>query len=184
MGSRKRIHAGDIMVTVRDERPADVDAVRTIHEAAFPSPLEAQLVDILRNAGKGVVSLVAERDGRVVGHIMFSPVQVEHGAKHGLGLAPVAVTPLLQSQGIGSMLVQSGLAAARQRGYDFVVLLGDPAYYRRFGFTKASGYGLTNQWGVDDPFMALALTDNGLDGVSGRLPTQLSSACWKPSHAL
>jgi putative acetyltransferase len=110
---------------------------------------------------------VAESEGRVVGHILFSPVTVEIGSKKGLGLAPVAVLPSFQSQGIGSNLIKAGLEVAKDRGYDFVVLLGEPEYYQRFGFEKASSFGLGNEYGVDEPFVALALRSGGLEGISG-----------------
>lgn len=157
------------MTTIRPELPTDHDAVRAIHQAAFDTPLEARLVDELRKAGKDIVSLVAERDGRIVGHILFSPVSVEiHPAgRRGLGLAPLAVAPEYQRKGIGGELIKSGLDAARAAGYAFTVVLGDPAYYRRFGFATASLTGLKNEYELDDPFMAQALIKGGLKGIKG-----------------
>jgi putative acetyltransferase len=155
------------MVIIRAEIQTDVDSVRVVNDAAFPTEVEGKLVDALRKSGKSVISLVAESEGRVVGHILFSPVTVEIGSKKGLGLAPVAVLPSFQSQGIGSNLIKAGLEVAKDRGYDFVVLLGEPEYYQRFGFEKASSFGLDNEYGVDEPFMAIASRPEGLEGISG-----------------
>lgn len=152
---------------VRPETAGDADAVRAVHVAAFPTPLEARLVDALRAAGKAVISLVAELDDAVVGHVLFSPVSVARGARRGLGLAPVAVLPRVQRRGVGSRLIGAGLAAAAALGQDFVVVLGEPDYYQRFGFATASRFGLLNAYGVDAPFMALAVHADGFEGVSG-----------------
>lgn len=152
---------------IRPETAADAAAVLAVHLAAFPTPLEARLVEALRRADKVVIALLAEAGNEVVGHIVFSDVTVEGTHRRGLGLAPVAVRPGQQRRGIGAALVREGLARARARGYDFVVVLGAPAYYHRFGFTTASRLGLDNEYAVDEPFMALALHAAGLAGASG-----------------
>jgi putative acetyltransferase len=152
---------------LRPETDADAAGVRAVHLAAFPTPLESRLVDALRRAGKAVISLVAETDGRLVGHILFSAVDIDGSRRQGLGLAPVAILPDWQREGIGSALIETGLARARALGYDLVVVLGEPDYYRRFGFATASGMGLRNQYGADAAFMALALKPGGLAGVTG-----------------
>lgn len=157
---------------VRPETAADLDAVRAVHVAAFPAPLECRLVDALRAAGKAVISLVAEADRRVVGHVLFSDVSIARGVRRGIGLAPVAVLPATQRRGIGSQLIHAGLTRAAALGYDFGVVLGEPAYYRRFGFETASRFGLANDYGVDEPFMALALHADGLRGASGLVTYQ------------
>jgi len=158
------------MTTIRPETPGDVDAIRRVNAAAFPTPLESRLVDALRAAGKATISLVAEEaGGEVVGHILFSPVTLDPpspGAA-GLGLAPVAVVPERQSRGIGGELIRRGLALAADAGFGFIVVLGEPAYYGRFGFVKASSFGLGNDYGADDPFMALELLPGALAGLSG-----------------
>jgi putative acetyltransferase len=154
-------------MVVRPEAPEDIDGIRAVHRAAFPSHLEAQLVDALRQAGKATISLVADLRGSIIGHVLFSPVSVEQGPARGLGLAPVAVHPEWQRTGVGTALVQAGLAAAKARDCGFVVVLGAPAYYRRFGFSTARVFGLQNEYGADDPFMALELKPNALAGVSG-----------------
>ena len=105
------------MVTIRQERPEDVAEVRRVNELAFEQPAEANLVDKLRQACADALSLVAVDDG-VVGHILFTPVVAESGPRRaaGMGLAPMAVAPDRQRQGIGSELVRRGLEMLRQRG--------------------------------------------------------------------
>src|SRR4051812_31286392 len=119
-------------IQVRPECPADVAGVRAVLCAAFPTDAEARLVERLRASRNARVALVTEADGRVVGHVMFSPVTVEHAGSTGpgLGMAPVAVAvaPEFQRQGMGSRLVEAGLAAARGAGHAFAVVLGWPDY--------------------------------------------------------
>ena len=115
------------MTIVRPERPDDLARIREVNERAFGQPVEADLVDRLRQACADAVSLVAE-DGGVVGHILFTPVVVE-GARQsvtGMGLGPMAVVPDRQRQGIGVQLVRHGLDIVRERGYPFVVVVGHP----------------------------------------------------------
>lgn len=153
-------------ILVRPETRDDRDGVRRVHELAFGQPDEATLVDRLRAAGDAAVSLVAARDGAVVGHILFSPVRIE-GAR-ALGLAPMAVLPALQRRGIGSRLVRDGLARCRALGVDGVVVLGHPEYYPRFGFVPASRCGLVSTYDVpDEVFMALELVPGALAGRPG-----------------
>jgi len=158
-----------VTTVVRAEEAADRAAVEAVHRAAFPSAAEARLVNMLRTSGRAAVSLVAETDDQVVGHILFSPVSVEPARPGvaGAGLAPVAVPPSRQCQGIGSQLVMQGIAACRRAGFDFIVVLGDPAYYRRFGFAPASGFGLGNEYGADREFMVLELSTGCLRGMHG-----------------
>lgn len=159
------------MLTIRPETPADHGAVRGLTLAAFGQPLEADLVDALRRAAPRLVSLVAEDEGMVVGHILFTPVTVDMGERQceGMGLAPMAVPPERQRQGIGSRLVERGLQILRERHCPFVVVVGHPTYYPRFGFTPASGQGLDSQWpGMpDEAFMALVLDEDAMRGVRG-----------------
>jgi len=157
------------MLTVRDERPSDRPAVRAVNEAAFGQPAEADLVEALHRAGAASVSLVAEREGTIAGHILFSPVTVEHAEGRRLaGLAPMAVAPDRQRQGIGSMLVREGLERCRAAGFDGVVVVGHPEYYPRFGFVPAHTLGLRCEYdGPPEVFMALALPGRSLDGASG-----------------
>jgi putative acetyltransferase len=159
------------MTTVRPERPQDQPVVRRIHERAFGQPLEAELVDRLRTACPDALSLVAEAEAEVVGHILFTPVIVESDGGHvlGMGLAPMAVVPERQRRGIGAALARRGLDLLRERECPFVVVVGHPDYYPRFGFDPASKHGLACQWqGVpDDAFMALVLDPRRMSGVSG-----------------
>ena len=145
---------------VRPEREDDHGAVETVLLDAFESPLEAHLVQALREAGALTLSLVAEIDGQVVGHVAFSPVSIarEGGTYDAVGLAPVAVLETHQRKGIGAALIEAGLESLRRDGHALVVLLGHPSYYPRFGFSRADGFGL--RWEHDAPpeaFMALEL---------------------------
>lgn len=157
------------MIAIRTETSDDHDAIFDVHTVAFPTDAEARLVSALRAGGKAVVSLVAEADATVVGHVLFSPVRVEPspGASLGVGLAPLAVHPALQRRGIGARLVRSGLEACRRARFGFVVVLGEPRYYHRFGFRRALTEGLANEYGVDEEFMVLALRPGALIGASG-----------------
>jgi putative acetyltransferase len=156
-----------VTLHVRPERPADADAVRRVNDAAFDGPAEGVLVDALRAAGQAVVSLVAEADGLVVGHVLLSPVTVDD-AGDVLGLGPMAVFPAHQRTGVGTALVGAALAAARARGSAAVVVLGHPAYYPRFGFVPASRFGLSSEYDApDDAFLALELRPGGLAGRRG-----------------
>jgi putative acetyltransferase len=150
---------------IRPETSDDSAAVREIVASSFPTHAEARLVDALRANGKASISLVAEHEGQIVGHILFSPVTTSPPSKpQGLGLAPVAVASAYRSRGIGSALIREGLRLCR---CDFVVVLGSPEYYSRFGFQKASQYGLQNEYGMDSEFMVMEITHGALQEVSG-----------------
>jgi len=146
------------MVTIRPEQADDIPAVRRVHQAAFPSAEEADLVDRLRASGKATVSLVAHDGNEIVGHILFTPVTFDPPASVlAMGLAPMAVLPGHEKHGVGRRLVQNGLAECHSRGACLVVVLGDPPYYRRFGFERASRHGLRNEFGVEEEFMVFML---------------------------
>lgn len=159
------------MITVRPERPEDIPRVRKINWTAFEQPAEAEIVDRLRENCPEALSLVAEEEGQIVGHILFSPVELKSRNKviRGVGLAPMAVLPERQRQGIGSRLVWSGLDRLKDQACPFVIVLGHPEYYPRFGFERASKYGITGQWaGVpDEAFMIIVFDEGVLQGVSG-----------------
>jgi putative acetyltransferase len=121
-------------LAVRDETPADFAAIRAVNEAAFGGAQEADLVDTLRRDGDLLLSLVAD-DGGVIGHVAFSRVQVEGDSA--VALAPVAVRPEWQRRGAGTALIEHGLQRLRQSGETLVFVLGEPAYYSRFGFAAA-----------------------------------------------
>lgn len=150
--------------------PADHDAVRAVNERAFGRAAEADLVDVLRRDARPTVSLVAESSGQVVGHIFFSPVAIESSpGLSGMGLAPMAVHPAWQQQGIGSALVRAGLRACAAQGAQAVVVLGHPDYYPRFGFTPAADFGLRSEYADAPPeaFMALEMQPDALDAAHG-----------------
>jgi putative acetyltransferase len=133
-------------VIVRPERPEDVDAIRRINVEAFKDhPFSRQtehlIVDALRSADALEISLVAELDGRVVGHIAFSRARIGDEAAGWYLLGPLAVLPDFQGQGIGRALVEAGRGALRSREANGCVLVGDPAFYARFGFGQAPGVG-------------------------------------------
>ncbi len=153
---------------IREERPGDQEAIRRVHRDAFGGDLEARLVDLLRERGKAVTSLVADDHGQIVGHILFSEVTIDAASGcRALGLAPLGVLPANQHQGVGSSLVREGLTRCTDAGHDVVVLVGAPAYYARFGFHAAKARGLDNEYGVNDEFMVLELRTASLDRVRG-----------------
>jgi putative acetyltransferase len=151
-----------IMLTLRASTPGDLPAILAVHCAAFPTDEEARLVEALLAGGNTLVSLVAER-GSVLGHVLFSPVTVEPpGGGPGAGLAPLAVLPAHQRQGAGTRLVEAGIQACRRAGLAWLVVVGSPRYYGRFGFRRADALGLGNEFGVGEEFMALELAPGGL----------------------
>jgi putative acetyltransferase len=153
-------------ITIRREEAKDIDQVREIVRAAFPSDAESKLVDALRANGKAILSLVAVNSDEVLGHILFSPVSTTPpGDARGIGLAPVAVHPGAQSQGIGSRLIRKGLQDCKELGFDYCVVLGDPDYYQRFGFERASPFGIRNEYGVDREFMVIHFSDRSVAGL-------------------
>jgi len=157
------------MIEIRAETPKDSPAIRQVLEQAFAGTAEANLVERLRQTNKVLLSLVALKEGQLVGYVLFSPVTIVSARANGrdIGLAPIAVHPAYQNQGIGSRLIREGLSQCRQAGYDIVVVLGDSNYYTRFGFSRASHYGLDNEYDADQHFMALELKDGLLTKVSG-----------------
>ena len=113
---------------------------------------------------------MAEDNGTIVGHIMFTHVLIKNGQEaHGMGLAPMAVIPARQRQGIGTLLVESGLQILKEKGCPFVIVLGHPGYYPRFGFQPASSFNIRSQWEdvPDEAFMILVLDSSVMRNVSG-----------------
>ncbi len=158
------------MITIREEIQDDRPAIREVNALAFGSTEEADLVDRLRADGLVLASLVACDDGEVVGHILFSTLPIETAGRgvKAASLAPMAVRPERQRQGIGSALVRRGLEVCRALGLDGVVVLGHPSYYPRFGFSAEGARRLEAPFS-GPAFMSLELVPGALDGVSGRV---------------
>jgi putative acetyltransferase len=160
------------MVEIRRERDEDIPAIDKIHRVAFGGETEPRLVEAIR-ASEGFIpelSLVAEVDGKVVGHILFSPITIETkgDAVTALSLAPMGVLPEYQNQGIGSELIKTGLSECQQLGHYVVIVVGYPKYYSRFGFVPAAKKGLKISLDVpDEAFMVFEGVTGALDGVSG-----------------
>jgi len=141
------------MFSIREEKPEDIAGIRVVNESAFERPEEANIIDKMRDNCEGLLSLVAIEGDDIIGHILFSPAVIK-GEKRkivGMGLAPMAVIPERQGQGIGTALIERGIACLRELDCPFVIVLGHTEYYPRFGFKPASRYGLKSQWkGVPD----------------------------------
>jgi putative acetyltransferase len=157
-------------VIVRAETPEDQEAIREVNRKAFGRDDEARLVDALRDGGYARLSLVAEEGGRIVGHVLFSDLSIitEADTLHALALAPVAVLPERQRQGIGSRLIQEGLRACAKAGHQAVVVLGHADYYPRFGFSAGLAERLKSPFS-GPAFMAMELTPGALAGVTGKV---------------
>jgi putative acetyltransferase len=159
------------MTKIRFEKPEDIAFIHSVNEQAFGRVSEAKLVDTLRLACTDHLSLVADDNGSIIGHLMFTPVVVTDGKQktEGMGLAPMAVLPSKQHQGIGTQLVDTGLQILKEKGCPFIIVLGHPEYYPRFGFQAASGRNIRTQWdGVpDEAFMILVMDHEAMQNVSG-----------------
>lgn len=155
-------------ITIRQAQASDAAQIHEVESRAFGQPDEAKIVDALRAADAITLELVAEREGQLVGHVCFSPVRIE-GIDDAIGLAPLAVDPSVQRQGIGRALGERGLRLLRTRGIGALVVLGDPQYYGpHFGFVPAHTFGL--RWEHDCPpeyFMALELRPGALATARG-----------------
>ncbi|MCJ7445845.1 MAG: N-acetyltransferase [Methanotrichaceae archaeon] len=140
------------MIGIREERPEDIGEVRKVNEKAFmqafgQSP-EADIVDKLRQNCLEILSLVAVRDNQVVGHILFSPIRIEgNKTTEGMGLGPMAVLPEFQRHGIGAQMIQVGIEMLKSQGLPFIIVLGHPEYYPRFGFKRASNKSICSKVG-------------------------------------
>lgn len=162
-----RIKHEDDRMKLRPETENDRAAVQDLTRAAFESSElghhgEADLVDTLRAACPGHLALVAEIDGEIAGHILFTPLRIgdDEKAPIGMGLAPMSVAPSRQGEGIGSALVRRGLEILDDRDVPFVVVLGHGDYYPRFGFEPASRHGVSCEFdGVPDELFMIRITD-------------------------
>ncbi len=167
-------------ITIRSEVTADIEAVRHVNRLAFGQDDEARLVDALRDGGYLRVSLVAEQGGQVVGHILFSDLSIITGAGTvpALALAPMAVLPEFQRQGVGSALVRRGLEECQRQGHRIVVVLGHPAFYPRFGFSPKLAASLDSPFSGRESFMALELVPGALEGLAGRVQYPPPFGAW------
>jgi putative acetyltransferase len=159
------------MVRVRPEHADDGAAIRALQLAAFGQPDEADLVEALRESGDAVLSVVAEDRGRIVGHVLFSRLRIHTAVDRivpALALAPMAVAPERQRQGIGSALLTEALRECRNRGERVVVVVGHLDFYPRFGFSRERAVHLDSAFQCE-AFMALELEPGALSGLSGRV---------------
>lgn len=162
------------MIQIRAERNGDQEAVRQINDAAFKGENESRLVDAIRNSVLFVseLSLVAEADGELIGHILFSIVTIKSDENEipTLALAPMAVVPEHQNKGVGSLLVEEGLKRAKDQGFEHAVVLGHPEFYPKFGFVPASTKGIKSPFPVpDEVFMAIEIKEGSLDQIKGKI---------------
>ena len=166
-------------VVVRGEQAQDIPSISELNQLAFGQPQEGRIVDVLRNSCRDILSLVAVYQDRVVGHILFSPssISMKERTITGMGLAPMAVLPEFQKKGIGTTLVRTGIFSLRARACPFIVVIGHPQYYPRFGFEKASTYHIESEWAVpDEACMIMILDDIAMKGVQG-------TVCYRPEFA-
>ena len=145
---------------IRDETTSDVAGIRALTATAFENMkisdhTEQYVIDGLRDAGALTVSLVADLDGKLVGHIAFSPVSMSDSTPGWYGLGPVSVLPAHQRQGMGKALIQAGLARLQEMGAKGCCLVGHPEYYGQFGFVHP--YGLVHEGVPPEAFFALSL---------------------------
>jgi putative acetyltransferase len=153
-------------IEIREERAVDIPAIREVHTRAFGQDQEGNIVDALRANSGVLLSLVAVVDGRLVGHILYSPASLDRLT--GAALGPMAVLPEYQRRGIGSTLIENGNRKIQQAGYPSIVVVGHPEYYPRFGFRPSSTHGISCEWDVPDSvFMVLLLDESRMSGVLG-----------------
>lgn len=159
------------MIEIREEKKEDYDAVQIVNDRAFGTPEEGRIINKLRKVCRETLSLVAVSGKEIVGHVFFSPAAIDFEETQviGMGLAPLAVLPEYQKQGIGLLLVKEGLRRIKETDCPFIIVLGDPKYYSRFGFERASIYGLKCQWDglPEEAFRVLVLNKPVLAGISG-----------------
>jgi putative acetyltransferase len=158
--------------TIQEETEQNLQGIRLVHRLAFQRDDEAEVVDRLRENCPVFISLVAKIGDKVIGHVLFTParlIQNQGWSIEGLGLAPLAVLPEYQKQGVGTGLCVEGLTRAALSEFPFVVVLGDSAYYPRFGFKKASTFGIRCAYEdvPDEAFMIKILKPKIMTDVEG-----------------
>jgi putative acetyltransferase len=181
---KSQIRKGEAMkLEIRPERTEDIDAISEINRRAFESEDEPNLIVAIRKSEHFIpeLSLVAELDGDPVGHILFSRISIDAGDRifPVLSLAPMAVLPAHQRQGIGTALVQRGLEECRRLNHNVIVVIGHAEYYPRFGFVQARDHGLEVEYDVpSEAFMVLELESGALQGIGGivRFPAAFDAA--------
>lgn len=154
---------------IRPETAQDIGAIHELLVLAFHDATEADLVDRLRASQRLTLAMVAHDEEELVGYVAYSPVTLNGEATKGVGLAPLAVRPTHQHLGFGGDLIRTSLSACCDLGIEFVVVLGEPGYYRRFGFQPASTFDLTSEYHAGDAFMAVELKPEALAGLSGEV---------------
>lgn len=157
---------------IRRENKDDFKEVGLLIKEAFNNNFEKELVDKIRLNPKHIneLSLIAEDVNEIAGHILFTEIIIKGASDYtgGLALAPLAVKKCYQKTGVGKALIHQGLLLAKALGYNFVIVLGHSAYYKKFNFTNASTFGIECPFEVpDDAFMALELSKNSLTNISG-----------------
>ena len=172
-----------LQITIHPETENDHAAITNVNDLAFDRPEEGRLIENLRQLPEfdPLLSLVAELDGKIIGHALFFPINIQSPSPkvgEGLGvreeypclsLGPIAVIPEYQKQGIGGQLIEADHRAALELDYTSVVLLGHPNYYPRFGYLPAEKWDITNPWKIDgDPWMAIELVEGALEGKAGK----------------
>jgi len=162
------------MITIRSEKPEDFATIYEINKKAFNGEVEARLIDKIRQSENFIpeLSLIALKDDKIVGHILFSKIKIKRGEEEKiiLALAPMSVLSEFQKQGIGSSLVREGLEISKKLGYYIVALVGHHDYYLRFGFTSARAKGLEISLKMsipDEAFMVCELEKDALKGIKG-----------------
>ncbi len=157
-------------MNIRKEKDSDKEKIWKVNVESFETEAEANLVNALRDSKIPFISLIAEEDEEIVGHILFTPVELigdDSGLKL-MGLAPMAVLPKFQKKGIGSQLVKTGKEKCSTQGYDAIVVLGHPEYYPKFGFVPSVKYGIKSEYDApDEAFMVLELKESSLKDKNG-----------------
>jgi len=161
-------------INLRPEQAEDYQGITRVNDVAFKRKAEGKLIEELRKADdfNSNLSIVAETEAEVIGHILFTPVSIKNNGHQNksLALAPMAVLPEFQKRSVGKLLVIFGLQIAKESGYESVVVLGYPSYYSKFGFKRASKWNIKSPFPApDEAFMAIELIPGSLDGISGQV---------------
>lgn len=163
---------GGESVSIRSEKPSDRAEVKALVSAAFERSDESDLIEAL-DGEHGVISLVAQKDGTLLGHLLFSPVTVTDSAgieRREIALGPIAVRPTQQGNGVGTALIEGGLRQCREAGWSLVFVLGDPRFYQRFGWQVAAQHRIGCRWDQSGRnFQVLELEPEALSGCQGEV---------------